>query len=92
MIVAVGLTIAPAVEAGQGSGAAGNKNPLAVEDVLAWKSIGNATVSNDGQWLAYRLGPAEGDAEVVVRNTVHDTEHRFAAGERPRPAGPPAPG
>ena len=92
MIVAVGLTIAPAVEAGQGSGAAGNKHPLALEDVLAWKSIGNATVSNDGQWLAYRLGPAEGDAEVVVRNTVHDTEHRFAAGERPRPAGPPAPG
>ena len=92
MILAVSLVVAPAVGAGQGNSASDDKHPLALEDVLAWKSIANATVSNDGQWFAYRLGPTEGDAEIVVRSTVHDTEHRFGAGERPRPAGRPAPG
>jgi len=90
-ILVVSLAIAPAVGAGQGNGASDAKQPLALEDVLAWKSIANATVSNDGQWFAYRLGPTEGNAEIVVRSTVDDTVHRFAAGERPRPSGPPAP-
>ena len=82
MLLVVGLLIAPAVGTGQGNGASDAKQPLALGDVLAWKSIANATVSNDGQWFAYRLGPTEGDAEVVVRSTVDDMELRFAAGER----------
>ena len=35
----------------------------------------------DGRWFAYRLSPAEGNSELVVRNTSDDTEHRFPVGE-----------
>ena len=68
--------------------------PLALADVLAWKSIGSAVVSNDGRWLAYRLSPLEGDGEIVIRATDGAKEMRFPAGEVPPPpddfaAGPP---
>ena len=70
--------------------------PLALEDVLAWKSIASATVSDDGRWFAYRLSPIEGDGDVVIRSTQTDRELRFPAGELPlppddAPTGPPAP-
>jgi len=42
---------------------------LTLEDLLTWKSIRTPTLSNDGKWFAYALGPNEGDAEVVVRAT-----------------------
>jgi len=71
---------------------------LQLQDMLAWKSIQGAVVSSDGQWLAYRLSPAEGNAEVVVRNLKTGKEDRYPAGDRqastPAPAAgaPPTPG
>jgi dienelactone hydrolase len=55
--------------------------PLKMADILAWKSIRGAAVSNDGQWFAYRLAPAEGDGEVILRQTRGDKEVRFPAGQ-----------
>src|SRR5262249_40097816 len=55
--------------------------PLKMKDVLAWKRIGGAVVSNDGQWFAYVLAPNEGDAEVVLHQTQGDKERRFSCGE-----------
>jgi dipeptidyl aminopeptidase/acylaminoacyl peptidase len=57
------------------------KRPIELPDVLDWKRIGSATVTNDGRWFAYRLSPTEGDSEVVLRSTVDDAEYRFAVGE-----------
>jgi dipeptidyl aminopeptidase/acylaminoacyl peptidase len=57
------------------------KRPIELPDILDWKRIGSATVTNDGRWFAYRLSPTEGDSEVVLRSTVDETEHRFAVGE-----------
>jgi len=57
------------------------KRPLTVDDVLAFKSMGATTLSPDGQWLAYRMGPQEGDAEVIVRSTSGDKEMRFPVGQ-----------
>ena len=55
--------------------------PIALADILAWKTISAAVVSSDGVWFAYRIGPGEGDAEVVVRQTRGDKEFKFGAGE-----------
>jgi len=60
------------------------KEPRALEDIqdiLAWKSIRSPSISNDGQWFAYRLSPQEGDGEVIIRKTKADMEHKFPAGE-----------
>ena len=58
--------------------------PLALQDILAWKSIGSAELSADGSWFMYRLSPVEGDSEVVIRQTAGAKEFRFPIGEAPR--------
>jgi dipeptidyl aminopeptidase/acylaminoacyl peptidase len=63
------------------------KRSLQLEDIVAWKTIGNAIVSNDGQWFAYRMAPGEGDAQVVVRRTRADKEMKFEVGEPPAAGG-----
>jgi dipeptidyl aminopeptidase/acylaminoacyl peptidase len=61
------------------------KHPVEVEDVIAWKAIGAAVLSNDGQWFGYRLAPQEGDGEVVVKRARGDNkELRFPIGEQPQ--------
>lgn len=57
-----------------------------LEDILAWKSIRAATVSNNGQWFAYNLSPTEGDSEVIIRQTKGEKEYRFPIGEAARSA------
>jgi acetyl esterase/lipase len=58
--------------------------PLALQDILAWKSIPFAAVSADGDWFIYRLSPVEGESEVVIRKTREEKEFRFPIGEAPR--------
>jgi hypothetical protein len=48
------------------------QKPIQLADILAWKRIQTPAVSNNGEWFAYRLGPAEGDAEVV--NTLYGSD------------------
>ena len=52
-----------------------------IQDILAWKSLRSATVSDDGQWFAYRLSPQEGNGEVVIRKTKEEKEFKYPAGE-----------
>jgi dipeptidyl aminopeptidase/acylaminoacyl peptidase len=59
------------------------KPVLAMKDVLTWKTLASDQLSNDGNWLAYRLVPAEGDGEVIVRSTKTDKEYKFPAGSGP---------
>jgi len=71
------------------------KRPIELEDIVAWKSIGPTALSNDGQWFAYRVGPSEGDAQVVIKRARSDKEMTFDVGELPTPvaaAGPPPAG
>ena len=63
------------------AGLAHAQKPMQLADILAWKRIQAPAVSNDGEWLAYRLAPAEGDAEVVVRNLKSGKELRFPSGD-----------
>ena len=66
--------------------------PIALLDILAWKSIGAAELSPDGSWFMHRLSPLEGESEVVLRQTGTDKEHRFPLGEAPRFGGGPRTG
>ena len=68
--------------------------PRAIElgDIMAWKAISTAIVSDNGEWFAYRIGPAEGDSSVVIRQTRGDKEYSFPSGEGgggERRGGPP---
>ena len=58
--------------------------PIALLDILAWKSIGAAELSPDGSWFMYRLSPLEGESEIVLREVRGTKEHRFPIGEAPR--------
>ncbi len=58
--------------------------PLALQDILAWKSIGSAELSPDGTWFMYRLSPLEGESEIVLRQVAGTKEYRFPIGEAPR--------
>jgi dipeptidyl aminopeptidase/acylaminoacyl peptidase len=55
--------------------------PIGLLDIIAWKSIGSTVLSPDGQWFGYRLSPAEGDGEVIIRPTKGAKEYKFPAGE-----------
>ncbi|HZS44210.1 MAG TPA: prolyl oligopeptidase family serine peptidase [Blastocatellia bacterium] len=55
--------------------------PMEIKDIMAWKRIVGASVSNDGQWFGYRLSPLDGDSEVVIRRTGDSKELRFPVGE-----------
>ena len=57
------------------------KRPMGLEDILAFRAIGQTVLSNNGQWIAYRMSPIQGDSELIVRNTTSDKEMRFPVGE-----------
>jgi dipeptidyl aminopeptidase/acylaminoacyl peptidase len=79
------------------AGLSWGQKPIQLTDILSWKRIQTPAVSNDGEWFAYRIGPAEGDAEVVIRNLKSGKELRFPIGDpgasapAPDTAAPPAP-
>ena len=64
------------------------QRPLQLQDLVSWKRIAAATVSNDGEWFAYRQGPAEGDAEVIIRNLKSGKDLKFPIGD-PGSTAPP---
>ena len=72
----------PAAPAAPGAPAA--PRPIALRDILAWKSIGAAELSPDGSWFMYRLSPLEGESEIVLKQVAGTKEHRFPIGEAPR--------
>lgn len=62
--------------------------PIGMADIAAWKGLRGTALSPDGQWFAYRIGPAEGDGEVVLRQTKGDKEYKFPAGDTGQVGGP----
>src|SRR5262249_49642214 len=62
--------------------------PIDMDDIPKWRSARGGELSNDGQWFACRIGPAEGDGEVIVRQTRGDKEYKFLV-DGPRGGGGP---
>jgi len=70
------------------------QRPIELADIMAWKGISATALSENGEWFGYRVGPIEGDSEVVLRQTKGDKEYKFSIGEVPAPPvlfGPPDP-
>jgi dipeptidyl aminopeptidase/acylaminoacyl peptidase len=80
------LFIAPGIARHADKAATRPMDPI---DILDWKSIGPAAISDDGKWVAYRYSPVQGDTSIVVRATSGDKEYTFIAGEVPPPSNPP---
>ncbi|RYY42754.1 MAG: S9 family peptidase, partial [Chitinophagaceae bacterium] len=45
-----------------------NKKPLTHDVYDGWKSVGERTISNDGNYILYAINPQEGDGEVTIQN------------------------
>lgn len=58
----------------------GAKKPLTIAEAETWRSIRGVALSSDGKWFAHRVGPAEGEAELILRNNTDGKETKFAAG------------
>ncbi len=65
-----------------GASAAGKK-ALTFEDLMKFKTIHDAAISEDGGWVVYQLKPDRGDSEVVVRSTMGEMEYRVERGKKP---------
>ncbi|MGZ8845448.1 MAG: S9 family peptidase [Pyrinomonadaceae bacterium] len=61
------------------------QRPIELADIMAWKGISGTALSENGDWFAYRIGPPEGDSEVIIRQTKSDKEYKFSVGEIPQP-------
>lgn len=62
------------------------KRPITHKDFDAWRSIGGATLSRDGKFLAYSYMPQDGDGEVILRELTTGKEWKEGVGTLPQPA------
>lgn len=60
--------------------AQGSKKPLDHGVYDSWKSVSAATFSRTGEWLTYRIAPAEGDGDLYVRSATSSTLHTIPRG------------
>ena len=92
VVAGVVLAVCPLALAAQAASQT-SPRPITAADISAWKTLRGATLSHDGRWFAYLQAPNEGDAEVIVRQTVAGgTERRIAIGQPPAAAGGPGGG
>jgi len=83
VLLSLVTAIAPSAawNAPQDKPAASGPRPIGYLDIMAWKSISSTALSTNGEWFGYRLSPAEGDGEVIIRQTRGTKEYKFPAGQ-----------
>ncbi|MBM3980807.1 MAG: S9 family peptidase [Planctomycetes bacterium] len=59
---------------------AATKKVLTFADYDIWRAASGATLSRDGQYVAYLIGREGADGEAVVRHVASGKEYRFARG------------
>lgn len=60
---------------------AATPRPIEIADMATFKGISAAVLSANGQWAAWRLSEAEGDATVVFKSLSGKEEYSFPAGQ-----------
>lgn len=91
--VALGVALAGGVASAQDTGTrpeagvsppaapATTKRPIDAAAIAAWKQISAATLSRDGAWFGYVLGPKEGDSELILSSTKSEEVRRYPVGD-----------
>lgn len=89
-LVLLSLAIALVLPAASFRAAVPEQRPVELADIMAWRFINASALSDDGVWFGYHIGPAEGDGDVVFRQTRGEKELKFPVGEvgLGRPAAP----
>ncbi len=60
------------------------KRAIRAEDYAAWESLGGASLSPDGRWLAYGILRADGDREMRLRMLATETTEAIPHAARPQ--------
>ncbi len=64
---------------------ASNKKAITQDTYDEWRTISGSTLSNDGKWAAYTVGPVIGEGDLIVRSTSSSSEFRVPRGYTGRP-------
>ena len=56
------------------------QKPLTFADADTWRSVRAAALSPDGKWFAHRVGAAEGESDLILRNGADGKETKFPGG------------
>jgi len=65
------------------AGAAEQKKPLTLQDMMKFKHIRNPVISENGQWIAYGTQPDRGDGETKIHGLRSDKVYTVERGSRP---------
>ena len=71
-------SVSVAAQDGQG------RRALEHEDYEKWNSIRQTTLSEDGKWVAFSIGPPEGAATLTIREVASQKQYTVKNGARPR--------
>ena len=58
------------------------KKALTLDDYGQWKSIRNAEISPNGQWMTYSYHPNDGDSRLYIKKLDADTVHSVINGKQ----------
>ena len=56
------------------------KKTLSLADADTWRSVRGVALAPDGKWFAHRVGAAEGEADLFLRNLSDGRETKFPGG------------
>lgn len=65
------------------AGAAEQKKPLTLQDMMKFKHIRNPVISENGQWIAYGTQSDRGDGEAKIHGLRSDNVYTVERGGRP---------
>jgi dipeptidyl aminopeptidase/acylaminoacyl peptidase len=65
------------------AGAAGQKKPLTLQDMMKFKHIRNPVISEDGLWVAFGVQPDRGDGEAKIHGLWSNKVYTVERGSRP---------
>jgi dipeptidyl aminopeptidase/acylaminoacyl peptidase len=60
------------------------KQPLTLRDIMTFKSLRDAFISKNGQWVVYHIKPDRGDGEVIVYNIAARKTTIIRPGKNPK--------
>ncbi len=63
------------------SGYGQEKKPLDHDVYDIWNQIKEQHISNDGNWVMYRMGPEDGDDKVIIQHSSDKTIHAYDRGQ-----------